>query len=525
MGGSSVKGILEQGESDAKDFLYPKLEILNKAGIPATIDNKVVVDYLRRRKTLKGMGIAPTLEDLIASMPHIPKQFIEEVANLTSKMGLQNTSRLVPEMRDPETLLRPMLGTHAEHMRIVNDPDTLARFYEKMSHPLLGTRQGYLEIFSELFGSKLAHKVGIPAPKNTLGFPYGDIFTPAIYSEDIAKQGFETVAARNSFIGAHFYRMDPKRKGDFSSMLEKASAEKLDAITRSGYVLPKADILQSQLAEDVGSLAAFVSMIRSSDTFTNTGNMMMSKVGSRLGALDFGFSFDKKGSIFPELLTKPEEILKIRDNHFYQLLNKASFGKVLADNRLLTISDGAIPALSDEEFLKNAYRGIHGVASKVGDVSVVKEIIEKVLAEMSVARPDIDIRLALEMAEQMAGLVSTFKGFSLGKFADGGYVNPSYSANMSVPSYKTGVTYLYDDTIAQLHKGEAVIPEHMNPFNPNASAPLFPNYSINNSFTINAADGMDIDALTNKVAAKVEAATARALIKTGTERNISRRYE
>ena len=110
------------------------------------------------------------------------------------------------------------------------------------------------------------------------------------------------------------------------------------------------------------------------------------------------------------------------------------------------------------------------------------------------------------------------------KFADGGYVNPAYSSNMSMPSYKSGVKYLYGDTIAQLHKGEAVIPEHMNPFNPNASAPLSPNYSINNSFTINAADGMDIDALTNKVAAKVEAATARALIKTGTERNISRRY-
>ena len=109
-------------------------------------------------------------------------------------------------------------------------------------------------------------------------------------------------------------------------------------------------------------------------------------------------------------------------------------------------------------------------------------------------------------------------------FADCGYINPAYSANMSMPSYKSGVKYLYDDTIAQLHKGEAVIPEHMNPFNPNASAPLSPNYSINNSFTINAADGMDIDALTNKVAAKVEAATARALIKTGTERNISRRY-
>lgn len=56
-------------------------------------------------------------------------------------------------------------------------------------------------------------------------------------------------------------------------------------------------------------------------------------------------------------------------------------------------------------------------------------------------------------------------------FADGGYVNPSYSSNMSMPSYKTGVKYLYGDTIAQLHKGEAVIPANMNPYNPNAKMP------------------------------------------------------
>jgi len=110
------------------------------------------------------------------------------------------------------------------------------------------------------------------------------------------------------------------------------------------------------------------------------------------------------------------------------------------------------------------------------------------------------------------------------KMAGGGYINPSYSSNMSMPSYKTGVKYLYDDTIAQLHKGEAVIPENMNPWNPNASATLSPNYSINNSFTINAAEGMDIDVLTNKVAAKVEAATSLALRKSNPERNISRRY-
>ena len=110
------------------------------------------------------------------------------------------------------------------------------------------------------------------------------------------------------------------------------------------------------------------------------------------------------------------------------------------------------------------------------------------------------------------------------KMAGGGYVNPAYSANMSMPSYYTGAKYVYDDTIAKLHKGEMVVPSGMNPNNPfatNAAGGI----SINMPLTVNAAPGMDEDYLINKAAIKVQKAMETALTKVGTERNITRRYQ
>ena len=57
----------------------------------------------------------------------------------------------------------------------------------------------------------------------------------------------------------------------------------------------------------------------------------------------------------------------------------------------------------------------------------------------------------------------------LQKFADGGYVNPSYSANLSIPKFENGINMVPADMLALLHKNEAVIPAVMNPFNPNAN--------------------------------------------------------
>lgn len=54
-------------------------------------------------------------------------------------------------------------------------------------------------------------------------------------------------------------------------------------------------------------------------------------------------------------------------------------------------------------------------------------------------------------------------------FAGGAYVNPTYSANMSIPKFENGINSVPVDMLAQLHKNEAVIPANMNPFNPNAN--------------------------------------------------------
>ena len=68
--------------------------------------------------------------------------------------------------------------------------------------------------------------------------------------------------------------------------------------------------------------------------------------------------------------------------------------------------------------------------------------------------------------------MSTFPGgnaATTANFADGGYVNPSYSANLSIPKFENGINMVPADMLALLHKDEAVIPAVMNPFNPNAN--------------------------------------------------------
>ena len=90
----------------------------------------------------------------------------------------------------------------------------------------------------------------------------------------------------------------------------------------------------------------------------------------------------------------------------------------------------------------------------------------------------------------------------------GGYVNPSYSANMSMPSYKNGVKYLYGDTIAKLHKGEAVLPENINPWNPNAKAPNS-NALYNINVTLNGSD-MDPDDVAKAISKQMKIREAAA---------------
>jgi len=79
-------------------------------------------------------------------------------------------------------------------------------------------------------------------------------------------------------------------------------------------------------------------------------------------------------------------------------------------------------------------------------------------------------------------------------FANGGYVNPTYSSNMSIPKFKAGINMVPADMLAMIHKNEAVVPAHMNPFNPNAKSSAIASgsvYNINvelNGTTVTAKD-------------------------------------
>jgi hypothetical protein len=87
------------------------------------------------------------------------------------------------------------------------------------------------------------------------------------------------------------------------------------------------------------------------------------------------------------------------------------------------------------------------------------------------------------------------------RMADGGYVNPTYSANMSIPKFETGINNVPADMLAMLHKNEAVVPANMNPFNPNANNATMGGATYNITNNINGFDG-DINQLSNIVTQK-----------------------
>jgi hypothetical protein len=83
-------------------------------------------------------------------------------------------------------------------------------------------------------------------------------------------------------------------------------------------------------------------------------------------------------------------------------------------------------------------------------------------------------------------------------FANGGYVNPTYSANMSVPSFDSGINSVPVDMLAMIHKNEAVVPANMNPFNPNANNATMGGATYNITNNINGYDG-DLNQLSRMV--------------------------
>ena len=74
---------------------------------------------------------------------------------------------------------------------------------------------------------------------------------------------------------------------------------------------------------------------------------------------------------------------------------------------------------------------------------------------------------------------------------------------MDIPKFEKGINMVPADMLAMLHKNEAVVPANMNPFNPNAQSYSQPSISYNISPVINAAPGMDEQAIANMATRQV----------------------
>jgi hypothetical protein len=84
---------------------------------------------------------------------------------------------------------------------------------------------------------------------------------------------------------------------------------------------------------------------------------------------------------------------------------------------------------------------------------------------------------------------------------------------MNIPKFEKGINMVPADMLAMLHKNEAVVPANMNPFNPNAQSYSQPSISYNIAPVINAAPGMDEQAIANmatrQVLAEIKAIDSR----------------
>jgi TP901 family phage tail tape measure protein len=86
----------------------------------------------------------------------------------------------------------------------------------------------------------------------------------------------------------------------------------------------------------------------------------------------------------------------------------------------------------------------------------------------------------------------------------GGMVSNLNNGGMpEIPKFEKGINMVPANMLAMLHKNEAVVPANMNPFNPNAQSYSQPSISYNIAPVINAAPGMDEQAIANMATRQV----------------------
>lgn len=154
-------------------------------------------------------------------------------------------------------------------------------------------------------------------------------------------------------------------------------------------------------------------------------------------------------------------------------------------------------------------RSPHTVIGTMAPSRTVKEftkIFPRDLIASTLGIPDEDIPSLMErMLEQYTKMGKAFSVLGQGHLANGGYIN--------IPKFEKGINMVPANMLAMLHKNEAVVPANMNPFNPNAQSYSQPSVSYNIAPVINAAPGMDEQAIANmatrQVLAEIKALDAR----------------
>ena len=116
------------------------------------------------------------------------------------------------------------------------------------------------------------------------------------------------------------------------------------------------------------------------------------------------------------------------------------------------------------------------------------------------------------------------KKISIPGYAGGAYINPTYSPNMSVPSFDSGINSVPVDMLAMIHKNEAVVPANMNPFNPNANNATMGGATYNITNNINGYDG-NLEQLSSMVTQKtitaIKSLDSRTASMSGPQMNVS----
>jgi TP901 family phage tail tape measure protein len=164
-------------------------------------------------------------------------------------------------------------------------------------------------------------------------------------------------------------------------------------------------------------------------------------------------------------------------NMFGDLLNPARLQQDIPNDGVSTATKALSTILMNIRFGKlNSGKVYPNEADKAAMLEYqlqfgIRSQLDRIMADRAAGRTPIANRFPPKKSTGAAtgGYVSG-GNLMVPKFADGGYINPSYSANMSIPKFENGINMVPADMLAMIHKNEAVIPANMNPFNPNANA-------------------------------------------------------